>query len=538
MLNLSVTDTIIIVAWIIFMMGYGIWVSHTSKKDTANDYFLASKSLPWWAVGGSLIAANISAEQFIGMSGSGYAVGFAIAAYELMAAISLLIVAKFFLPIFIKNEIYTMPQFLEKRFNGIVRTGLAFFWVLLFVFVNITSVLYLGSLALEKIMGVPLLWAIVGLAIYSASFSVTGGLKAVALTDVVQVIALIFGGLVASYAVLDAVGGGVLPGLATLVEKAPEKFDMILDKSNPEYKNLPGISVLVGGMWIANLYYWGTNQYIIQRSLACKSLGESQDGTAAAAMVKVILPLIVVIPGVAAYVLGADIAKSDEAYPWVISNYVGVGFKGIALAALIAAIGSSVASIVNSATTIFTLDIYRPLFMKRDVERDQLLNANENNSSQLTVKEERELVRVGKLAALLFLIIGVIIAPFLGTLDQAFQFIQEFTGFISPGILAIFILGLFWKRTSSTAAVVGVIVSLPLSIIFKVWFSEIPFIDRMGLCFLLTSLIMIVISLIQNKNNDPKAIYYDTDMFKTSWKFNIMAFIVTAAVGLIYYFFW
>ena len=452
MTNLSSLDIGIVVAWISFMMIFGIWISYTSKKETANDYFLASKSLPWWAVGGSLIAANISAEQFIGMSGSGYAVGFAIAAYELMAAITLIIVAKYFLPIFIKKEIYTMPQFLERRFDNRVRIGLAIFWVGLFVFVNITTVLYLGSLALEQIMGIPLLYAIIGLAIYSASFSVTGGLKAVALTDVVQVVALIFGGLVASYMVLDAVGGGVLSGLSTLVEKAPEKFDMILDKSNPKYIDLPGITVLVGGMWIANLYYWGTNQYIIQRSLACKSLEEAQDGTAAAALVKILLPLIVVIPGIAAYVLAAEIDKPDQAYPWVISNYVGSGFKGIALAALIAAIGSSVASIVNSASTIFTLDVYRPLFMKQDAERNQILTPLENNSSQLTIKEENQLVRIGKWSSLIFIIIGVLIAPSLGSLGEAFQFIQEYTGFISPGILAIFVLGLFWRKTSTNAA--------------------------------------------------------------------------------------
>jgi SSS family solute:Na+ symporter len=538
MTNLSNIDLGIVAAWILFMMAFGVWISWTTKKETANDYFLASKSLPWWAVGGSLIAANISAEQFIGMSGSGYAVGFAIAAYELMAAITLLIVAKYFLPIFITKEIYTMPQFLEKRFDKRVRTGLAFFWVLLFVFVNITSVLYLGSLALEKIIGIPLLYAIIGLAIYSASFSVTGGLKAVALTDVVQVVALIFGGLVATYMVLDAVGGGVLSGLATLVEKAPEKFDMILDKSNPEYMNLPGISVLVGGMWIANLYYWGTNQYIIQRSLACKSLEEAQDGTAAAAVVKVILPLIVVIPGIAAYVLNADIAKADEAYPWVVSNYVGVGFKGIALAALIAAIGSSVASIVNSASTIFTLDIYRPLFMKTDAERNQILTPLENNSAQLTIKEEHHLVRVGKWSALSFIIIGVIIAPTLGTLDQAFQYIQEYTGFISPGVLAIFILGLFWKRTSTNAAMIGVILAIPLSIGFKYFTPFIPFLDRMGLCFLLISTIMVVVSLIENKNDDKKAIYFDTHLFHTSRIFNFLSVIVIGAVAAVYYFFW
>ncbi len=538
MLNLSTLDIVIIVAWIFGLLAFGIYISLTSKKETSSDYFLASNSLPWWAVGGSLIAANISAEQFIGMSGSGYAVGFAIASYELMAAITLLIVAKFFLPIFIKKEIYTMPQFLEKRFDSRVRTGLAFFWVLLFIFVNITSVLYLGSLALQTIMGIPLLYAVIGLAIYSGTYAVTGGLKAVALTDVVQVLALIFGGLVATYMVLEAAGGGVLSGLATLVEKAPEKFDMILGKSNPEYMNLPGISVLMGGMWIANLYYWGTNQYIIQKSLASKSLDEAQTGTAVAAMIKVILPLIVVIPGIAAYVLGAEISKPDEAYPWVITNYVGSGFKGIAIAALIAAIGSSVAAIVNSASTIFTLDIYRPLFMTSDAERKQILTPLENNSSQLTVKEEHKLIRVGKISGLLFLLIGVLIAPSLGSLEQAFQYIQEYTGFISPGVLAIFVLGLFWKRTSTNAALIGVILAIPLSMGFKFLTPGIPFLDRMGLCFLLISAIMMAVSMYENKNNDPKAIYFDKSLFHTSTRFNIMSVIVIAAVSAIYYFFW
>jgi SSS family solute:Na+ symporter len=535
---LSDLDLIIVIAWIAFMMGFGIWISAKSKNDTANDFFLASKSLPWWAVGGSLIAANISAEQFIGMSGSGYKVGFAIAAYELMAAVTLLLVAKFFLPIFIRKEIYTMPQFLEKRFDDRVRTGLAIFWVLLFVLVNITTVLYLGSLAIEKIMGIPMLYAIIGLAIYSASFSVTGGLKAVALTDVVQVVALILGGLVASVMVLDAVGGGVLSGLATLVEKAPDKFDMILDKSNPEYMNLPGISVLIGGMWIANMYYWGTNQYIIQRSLACKSLEEAQEGTAAAAIVKVLLPLIVVIPGIAAYVLEAPIEKPDQAYPWVISEYVGSGFKGIALAALIAAIGSSVASIVNSAATIFTLDIYRPWLMKQDVERKQLLNANEEHSQQLTVQEEHHLVRVGKWASLISIIVGVVIAPSLGTLDQAFQYIQEYTGFISPGVLAIFVMGLFWRKTSTNAALTAVFLAIPLSVGFKYLTPQIPFLDRMGLCFLLLCAIMAVISVKENKNDDPKAIYYDKSWFHTSNRFNVLSLIVIAAVAWIYIRFW
>lgn len=547
--NLSTLDIGIITGWLIFMMSFGLWISYRSKKNTAQDYFLASKSLPWWAVGGSLIASNISAEQFIGMSGSGFAIGLAIAAYELMAAITLLVVAKFFLPVFLDKGIYTMPQFLEQRFDKRVKTGLAFFWVMLFVFVNITSVLYLGSLALETIMGIPMIYGIIGLALYAATFSITGGLKAVVWTDVIQVVVLIMGGLIATYAVLNAVDGGVIDGLKMLVAKAPEKFDMIIQKGTmmiPDgtgglkdaYMDLPGISVLIGGMWIANLYYWGNNQYIIQRALASKSLDEAQKGTAFAAFVKVILPFIVVIPGIAAYVLGAELLKSDQAYPWVLSNFVGTGFKGLALAALIAAIGSSISSMVNSASTIFTLDIYRPLFMKKDVERAQPLDAMHNDSPLLTIKEEIHLVRVGKIAAMLALITGVFIAPALGTLDQAFQYIQEYTGFISPGIVAIFLLGMFWKKTSTNAALMAVILAIPLSAGFKFLLPGVPFIDRMGYCFLLIAGLMVIISLFENKNNDKKAIYFNAGLFRTSTVFNVLSVIVILAVAAIYIKFW
>ncbi|MBK9149517.1 MAG: sodium/solute symporter [Saprospiraceae bacterium] len=547
--NLSSVDIGIVAGWLIFMMGFGLWISYRSKKNTAQDYFLASKSLPWWAVGGSLIASNISAEQFIGMSGSGYAIGLAIAAYELMAAVTLIVVAKFFLPVFLDKGIYTMPQFLEQRFDRRVKTGLAFFWVLLFVFVNITSVLYLGSLAIETIVGIPMMYGIIGLALYAATFSITGGLKAVVWTDVIQVVVLIVGGLIATYAVLNAAGGSVFEGLQMLMAKAPEKFNMIINKGEmmiPDgkgglkdaYLDLPGISVLVGGMWIANLYYWGNNQYIIQRALASRSLDEAQTGTAFAALIKVILPLIVVIPGIAAYALGAELLKSDQAYPWVLSNFVGTGFKGLALAALIAAIGSSISSMVNSASTIFTLDIFRPLLMKQDVEREQPLDATQHDSPLLTVKEERFLVRVGKVAAASALLIGVLVAPTLGTLDQAFQYIQEYTGFISPGIVAIFILGMFWKKTSTNAALVAVILAIPLSAAFKFLMPALPFIDRMGLCFLLIAAIMVIISWYENKNDDVKAIYFSDKLFRTSSVFNILSILVIAAVAAIYIIFW
>lgn len=554
-MQFETADLIIFAGWLIFMMGFGIWISQKDKQKTTQDYFLASKALPWWAVGGSLIASNISAEQFIGMSGSGYVLGMAIATYELMAALTLLVVAKFFLPIFLKKEIYTMPQFLEVRFDSRVRTGLAIFWVLLFVFVNITSVLYLGGLAVEKIMGVKMIYAVIGIAIFASTFSISGGLKAVVWTDVIQVVALIFGGLLASYMVLDAVGGGFFAGLAMLIEKAPEKFDMIFtsdvfyesagaemgkmishtgtetDTLKSAYKLLPGISVLIGGMWIANLYYWGTNQYIIQRALAAKSLEEAQTGTAFAAFMKIFLPIIVVVPGIAAFVLGADIAKPDEAYPWVLGNYVSTGFKGLAFAALIAAIGSSLSSMVNSTSTIFTLDIYKPFFFKRD--------AGAKKGDVLSAKEEKHLVYVGKLTSAIALVVGILVAPMLGNLDQAFQYIQEYTGFISPGVVAVFILGLFWKKTSTNAALAAIFLAIPLSVAFKFGTPDLPFIDRMGFSFLIIAVVMAIISFMENKEgDDPKAIYFGTDLFKTNGIFNIASVAVLIILALIYTIWW
>ncbi len=520
MTNFSTVDLIVFVGYILAMMALGLYLSRVSGNKTTQDYFLASKSLPWWAVGGSLIASNISAEQFIGMSGSGYVVGMAIASYELMAALTLIIVAKYFLPIFLKKGIYTMPQFLEERFDGRVKSMMAVFWVLLFVFVNITSVLYLGSLAIETILGIDMIYGIIGLAIYAASFSIFGGLKAVVWTDVVQVVVLIFGGLLTTYLVMDAMEGSLFGGLSSLIEKAPEKFDMILDKGHAEYKNLPGISVLIGGMWIANLYYWGNNQYIIQRALGAKSLKEAQKGTVFAAFMKVLLPLIVVIPGIAAFVLGADIAKPDQAYPWVLSNYVTVGFKGLAFAALVAAIGSSLSSMVNSTSTIFTLDIYKP-FIKR------------NKAS------ESHLVRIGKTASAGALIIGCIVAPALGALDQAFQYIQEYTGFISPGVVAIFLFGFFWKKTSANAAFLVVLLSIPLSLGMKLGFPGLPFIDRMGITFLICALLLIVISYVDNgSQDDSKQIELNPGLFKTDMTFNIGALVVMGLLAVIYTVWW
>lgn len=496
-MDFATTDLVILIGYLLLMMGFGIWIANREKNESAKDYFLASSALPWWAVGGSLIASNISTEQMLGMNGSGYVMGLAIGAYELMAALTLILVAKFLLPVFIKKGIYTMPQFLEERFDKRVRTIMAFFWVALFVLVNISSVLYLGSLAIEQIIGIPMIWAIVALVVYSATLSIFGGLKAVVWTDVIQVVILVIGGFVAAYMVLTFVGdGSFFGGLAHLYEKAPEHFDMILDKANPSYSDLPGISVLVGGMWIANLYYWGNNQYIIQRALAAKSIGEAQKGVAFAAIMKLLIPFFAVVPGIAAYVIlqdpaaygftGAGIDKPDQAFPWVLSNFVATGFKGLVLAALVAAIGSSVSSMVNSASTIFTLDIYKSLFVKSETDEHY--------------------VKTGRLAATGALVLGALIAPALGSLGQVFQYIQEYTGFISPGVVAVFLFGMFWKRATANAALIAVVASIPFSMAMKFLFPDVPFLVRMGLGFLVMSFLIVLISIFENRasNNDRK----------------------------------
>ena len=383
-------DYIIFATYAFVILTIGLWVSRDKKgkEKSAEDYFLAGKSLPWWAIGASLIAANISAEQVIGMTGSGFVVGLAIASYEWMAAITLIIVGKYFLPIFIEKKIYTIPEFVEKRFSTELKTILAVFWIGLYIFVNLASVLYLGGLALETILDVDMKYAVLGLGLFAAAYSLYGGLSAVAWTDIIQVFFLILGGIVTTYLALDTVSGGqgAIEGFKTIYNAVPEKFDMILDKSNPEYNNLPGLGVLIGGMWVANIYYWGFNQYIIQRTLAAKSLKESQKGILFAAGLKMIMPLIIVIPGIAAYVIVNDPqilsslgdsalanipgeGANDKSYPWLM-QFLPTGLKGIAVAALAAAIVSSLASMLNSTGTIFTMDIYRQTFNKNASEKE------------------------------------------------------------------------------------------------------------------------------------------------------------------------
>jgi SSS family solute:Na+ symporter len=546
--NFQFLDYLIFICYAVLILGVGLWVSRDKKghQKNAEDYFLASKSLPWWAIGASLIAANISAEQFIGMSGSGFALGLAIASYEWMAALTLIIVGKYFLPIFIEKGLYTIPEFVEKRFSTNLKTILAVFWIGLYVFVNLASVLYLGSLALETIMGIPVVYGVVGLSLFAAAYSLYGGLSAVAWTDVIQVVFLVLGGVVTTYLVLNTVSGGegVMAGFKAIYETAPDRFSMILDASNPEFKNLPGIGVLVGGLWVANLYYWGFNQYIIQRTLAAKSLKESQKGILFAAFLKLIIPLIVVVPGIAAYTIVNNpellstlgeigqqnlpsVGHSDKAYPWLL-QLLPVGLKGLAFAALTAAIVSSLASMLNSTSTIFTMDIYKEYFDKD--------------------AGDKKTVNVGRISAAIALIIASITAPLLGGIDQAFQFIQEYTGIVSPGILAIFLSGLFWKKATNKAAIIGALSSIPIAMYFKVapkgwsnslFFVDVPWMDQMGYTAILTMIIIVLVSLVQHKGkDDEKGILISKKSFKTSPLFNIGSFAIMIILTAIYAVFW
>jgi SSS family solute:Na+ symporter len=558
-MDFNYLDYGIFVAYGCLIIGIGLWVSRKGEKTT-EDYFLASKSLPWWAIGASLIAANISAEQFIGMSGSGFAIGLAIASYEWMAALTLLIVGKYFLPIFIKQELYTIPEFIEKRYSTNLKTILAIFWIALYVFVNLTTVLYLGATALDTIIGGGdgsiFGYSILGLALFAAAYSLWGGLAAVAWTDVVQVVLLIFGGLITTLIALAHVSpdGTIIGGFSYIYQVVPEKFSMILEKGeiitpngNDAWFDLPGLAVLVGGMWVANLYYWGFNQYIIQRTLAAKDLSEAQNGIAFAAFLKLLIPLIVVVPGIIAYVLNAGpdgvVSASsvdatflgdqgniinDNAAPWLIGNFVPSGLKGLVLAALAAAIVSSLASMLNSTATIFTMDIYQPYFNK--------------GASQ------SRLVNVGRLSAGTALVIAVILAPQLQNLGQVFQFIQEYTGVVSPGILSVFLLGLFWKKTTNNAAIWGVVLSIPIALYFKVapkgwsealFFINMPFLDQMFWTCLLSVGIMVLISYLENKGADhEKGIQVSRDLFATKPSFNISAFIILVVLTLLYAIFW
>lgn len=560
--SLSTYDYVVFLVYFLIVSLYGWTVYRKKQAQTENskDFFLAKDSLTWWAIGASLIASNISAEQFIGMSGSGFTMGLAIAVYEWMAAATLIIVAIFFIPVYLKNKIYTMPQFLGQRYNGTVAMIMAIFWLLLYVVVNLTSILYLGALAINSISGINTTACMYVLAAFAIIITL-GGMKVIGYTDVIQVFFLILGGLVTTYLALDLVSthfgtSGVLNGLAIVKEKAADHFHMIFRKEDAHYMDLPGLTVLIGGMWIVNLNYWGCNQYITQRALGA-DLPTARNGLLFAAALKMLMPIIVVLPGIAAYVLykegygsfATDMVKdgslnADSAYP-VLLNLLPAGLKGLSFAALTAAIVASLAGKANSIATIFTLDVYKKVISK---------DADENKQ-----------VIVGRIAVVVAMVLAIVIAPQLG-IDKkgGFQFIQEYTGFVSPGIFAMFILGFFWKRTTSNAALFATIGGFILSVVFKVLpgfmdlsflsstgFSklveqkdgsmlyEIPFLDRMGFVFAICVIAMYIISKLENRNGiNPKGLEIDVSMFKTSKTFAAGALLIIGVIVALYTIFW
>ena len=509
-------DLIIVLVYLAVLIFLGLFLGRNKKgqEKSANDYFLAGNTLTWWAVGASLIAANISAEQFIGMSGTSYADGIATAAYELMAAVTLIVIGKFLLPVMLKRKIFTIPQFLRERYNDGVGLAFSVLWLFLYVFVNLTSVAWLGALAIEQILGLQGATLVIGnfsismrmvivLALYiiAGIYSIYGGLASVAWTDVLQVVFLVGGGLVTAFFALSAVGGGegVLAGLNNIFTDLTSgehlndsHLHLVIQQSHGEsaFANVPGIAAVVGGVWLTNLGYWGFNQYIIQKGLAAKSINEAQKGLVFAGFLKILIPFIVCLPGICAYYitlhpeimsgLQGSINVSDDAYPWLVRNFTPVGVKGLTFAALAAAIISSLASMFNSTSTLFTMDIYKKYINK--------------NAS------DKKLVNVGRLTSLCALVIAAIaVKPLLGGLDQAFQYIQEYSGFIYPGIVVVFGLGLLWRRASSKAAVWTAIITIPLGVLFKIFLGGVPFQLRAGYIFIILLVFFIIMSLLDKK---------------------------------------
>ncbi len=522
----ELADYLVFAAYIVLLVGLGLFLSRGKKGEekSSSDYFLAGNTLTWWAVGASLIAANISAEQFIGMSGSAFKSGIAIAAYELMAAATLIVVAKFLLPVMIKRKIFTIPQFLSERYNWGVGLAFSIFWLFLYVFINLTSVAWLGALAIKQILGLPdapamvmgmqmdmtIMWIMLFLFVIAGVYSIYGGLASVAWTDVMQVTFLVGGGLVTAYAALDVIStklelGGALDALSYIMGHLASvpgdtHFNLIVERNADLYPvlegtatqpsdpffDIPGITVIIGGLWLTNLGYWGFNQYIIQKGLAAKSLAEAKKGMIFAAFLKILIPFIVCIPGVCAFyianyqpelmqTLTGSIERSDDAYPFLIRNFTPTVVKGLSFAALAAAVISSLASMFNSTSTIFTMDIYKKFINK--------------------TASEKKLVSVGRLTSLASLILALIaVYPIMGGADQAFQVIQEYSGFVYPGIVVIFGLGLLWKRASGTAAVVTAIATFVFSIAFKFMMPGTPFLLRMGYVFMVLVVLFFTLS--------------------------------------------
>lgn len=549
-LGLETLDYVIFLIYFVIVSSYGYWIYKNKGKQSADskDFFLAEGSLTWWAIGASIIASNISAEQFIGMSGQAFQLGIAISVYELLGGVSLIIVAVYFLPMYLNNKIFTMPQFLAKRYDKRLATIMAVFWLFLYIFVNLTSIIYLGGLSLEKMTGFSFMTCAIFLTVFAVIITL-GGMKVIGYTDVIQVVCLIFGGLATTYLALDLLsnkvgtGAGVFEGVNLIAQKADSHLHMIFKPNQYQvhdgkggfidaYKQLPGIMMfIIGGQWVNNLNYFGCNQYMTQRALGA-DISTARNGVLFAAFMKMLMPFIVVLPGLAAYVIfqeNADasivngitsngVVKPDNAYP-VLLNLLPVGLKGLAFAALTAAIVASLAGKANSISTIYVLDIHKKFFNKN-----------------LT---EKQTVWTGRVAIIIAFIIALIVSPLLANFGQAFEYIQVYTGYISPGILSIFLLGFFWKKATANGALTAAILSIALSAVIENLYPEFPFLNRMGVVFWICSLVHVIISLIEGKGKDQEnAFEVKKEWFKVDRTFAIGAAVVAAIFTIIYTIFW
>lgn len=545
-IGFQTADYIVFGTYALIIVAIGLFVSRSGREKSSSDYFLAGRNLSWWAIGASLIAANISAEQFIGMSGSGFRIGIGIAAYEWIAAASLIIVAKYLLPIMIRKRIYTMPQLLNERYGSGVSMAFSIFFLMLYLFVNLTSVAWLGALAMNQVLGIPMMWGVVGLLLFSGVYSIYGGLKAVVWTDVIQVVFLVGGGLIAVYFALKSADpstsvmadGSAWAGLQHVFDtirgtQGDYHLNMIIpdgtivaDPASGQRfdisKDLPGLSLLLGSIWVTNIGFWGFNQYIIQKGLAARSLHEAKKGLLFAGYLKILIPLIVVIPGITAYVLfrnphlvegiGDTITTADSAYPWLLKNFTPTGIKGVAFAALVAAIVSSLASMLNSTSTIFTMDIY-----KRHIAPQA---------------SERQLVKVGRIVAFCALLIAMAaVKPLLGGLDQAFQYIQEYSGYVYPGVTVVFGMGLLWKKATNRAALWTSILTIPVGIALKFAYPEMGFVLRMGYAFIILVIIAATLSLLDRSESVPDGDRTETADRRTKRAAWILTLLAAASIA-------
>jgi SSS family solute:Na+ symporter len=509
-MTFSPVDIASFIGFLVLVFAVSIGASRR-KRDATVDYFLAGRELSWWLIGISLIASNISTEHFVGLSGRGYAIGLAIASYEWMAAVTMVVVALFFLPRFLRAGIFTMPEYLEYRYDGVARSIMALFMMLAYVFVALATVLYSGALALNAVIGLDVTRGIWIIGALSGLYVTYGGLRAVVWTELIQGVALLLGGLLVFVLSLHAIGGW-----GRFTELSAGQLHTVLPWNDPE---MPWLAVFFGGLWIPNLFYWGLNQFITQRALAARSLAEGQRGTIFAAAIKVSIPFLIVMPGMMAVHIYPNLIKTpDQAYPVLIRELVPAGLLGVMLAALFGAVLSTFESLLNSAATIFSLDIYQRHWRPQ--------------------AEAAELVRVGRWATLVLFLAGCLWAPLVGRMGSVFQYIQMFWGFISPGIVAAFVVGMLSPRTPPLAAKGAMLLGIPVYGMLLWFLPGVAFLHHMAITFIVVGLFMGVVTVLRPLTQPVVFPVKGEIALEPARHARLAGGLVVAAVVALYLYFW